>query len=171
VAPLLAARLGLPWRALDREIERTAGRTIADLLGGDGEESFRAREHAALRAALDAAEALVIDCGGGVVSHAASRAALRAGAAVVWLRVTPETAAARLGRAGLAARPLLAAAMAGTAPGADAGKGALRALLAARAVLYEAASDVVVETEGRDPAAVADAAASALRERWASFES
>ena len=169
MAPFLAARFGVPWADLDAEIVRAAGRPIGALFAAEGEAGFRAREHGALRIAFAAGGGLVLACGGGVVAHAPSREALRGGATVVWLRVAPATAASRLGRDGLAARPLLAAPNgAGTE---EAGAAALASLLAARAPLYAAAADLEVETDGRDAAACVEAAEAALRERWANFGS
>jgi shikimate kinase len=169
VAPGLAARLGCPWADLDADVERAAGRTIGGLLEREGEAAFRARELEALRTVLAAGGPLVLACGGGVVTHAPSCEALRAGATVVWLRVSPGFAASRLGPDGLAARPLLAAA--GGAVSAAAGEAALAALLDVRAALYAAAADVTVETDGRGVDESAEEAAAVLRKRWANSES
>ncbi|HSQ59269.1 MAG TPA: shikimate kinase [Acidobacteriota bacterium] len=110
VAPLLAARLGVASADLDEAIERAAGRPVAAIFAGAGEAAFREHEARALEAALAGEEGVVIACGGGVTTHEASRALLRARATVVWLRISPALAARRLGPAGLAARPLIAAA-------------------------------------------------------------
>jgi len=169
VAPLLAARLGLSWTDLDADVAREAGRSIAAIFAEEGEESFRVRELKALRDAFAAPGGVVIACGGGVVCHGLSRDTLREGATVVWLRAEPETAAARLGPAGLAARPLLAGA--GGRATAAGGVAALVALLAARAPLYAAAADLRVATDGLSAEACVTAAAAAVRERWANSES
>lgn len=71
----------------------------------------------------------------------------------VWLRVRPETAIHRLSREGAEARPLLA----GPDPAA-----ALATLLAAREAAY-AEAEVVLETDGRKPEEVVEAALSSLR--------
>jgi len=89
----------------------------------------------------------VLACGGGVVTQETSRALLRGGAFVVWLRVSPGIAAARLGARGVAERPLLQ----GEGPVVE----RIEALLGRRALQYQAAAHVAVETDGRDPEAVA----------------
>jgi shikimate kinase len=165
VAPLLGARLGVPWDDLDAVIERAAGRSVPEILRGEGEAAFRARERLALEAALAPGPAgFVLACGGGVVTHGPSREALHAASTVVWLRVGPAVAAARLGPLGAAERPLLAAS--GEALDPDAAAARLTALLEAREPLYRLASHVVVETDGRTPEQVAEAAGAALRGLW-----
>ena len=49
VGGLLARQLGLPFRDCDPQVERLAGRTVAQLFSG-GEECFRRWETAALQA-------------------------------------------------------------------------------------------------------------------------
>lgn len=152
MAPLLAERLGCSWADLDDRIARAAGAPVPELLRRTGEAAFRAAEEAALREALGDGETrppgLVLACGGGVVAREPSRALLRRRAFVVWLRVTPGTAAARLGPAGAAARPLL--------DGAGPLAGRIESLLLDRALLYGAAAHAEVETDGRTPGEVAE---------------
>ncbi|HEU4725416.1 MAG TPA: shikimate kinase [Candidatus Eisenbacteria bacterium] len=172
VAPILAARLGRRSDDLDAAIERATGRSVPDLLRSEGEAAFRSREAATLRALLTAGAAtLVLACGGGVVVGEASRALLES-ATVIWLRVTPETAWARLGPSGAATRPLLADRGDATEVADDGGAlSRLRALQAAREPLYEAIADVAMTTDGRAPDDVAALAATWLREQWAASAS
>jgi len=175
VAPLLATRLGGRSVDLDAAIERAAGRRVPELLRDEGEAAFRAREFEALRAATAPAPAttaaagsrgrLVVACGGGIVTHAASCDALRDGATVVWLRVSPEGAMERLGASGVAWRPLLGE------PGVSGAMERLRALLAEREPLYRELAAVSVDTSGRTPEDVAAAVERALRTRWDASES
>jgi shikimate kinase len=150
VAPLLAQRLGFGWTDLDEAIAGAEGAPVAAILTSRGEGVFRELEADALRAALaegDASPGTVVACGAGVLGRAENRAVLREGAFVVWLAVTPETAARRLEGAGAATRPLLS------------GKpveARLRELWEARRVLYEEAADAAVETDGLTPAGVVD---------------
>lgn len=139
-------------------MEAAAGEPAAAIFARRGEAAFRGLEAEALRSALaeDPRPGLVIACGGGVLESAANRERLAARALVLWLRVSPETAAARLGPAERSSRPLLA--------GPDAAS-RLRALLEAREAAYGAAADATVETDGKDPEAVADEAARRCRER------
>ena len=67
VGGLLARQLGLPFRDCDPQVERLAGRTVAQLFSG-GEECFRRWETAALQA-LCAGEDCVLATGG--VDHGA----------------------------------------------------------------------------------------------------
>ena len=161
MAPLLAAKLGLTHVDLDRRIERDEQTTIADVIRGRGEEAFRALEARALASALeDSAQGVVIACGGGILERGENRERL-AQAFVLWLLVTPETAAERMGPAGRDSRPLL-----------DGGSvlDRLRSLEAARSELYRRAARATVDTEGRSAAEVADLAYGLWR-AWASSAS
>ena len=161
VAPKVAARLGCDWIDLDREIARAAGADVPSLIRGEGEAAFRAREAAALRAALeeDRRPRLVVACGAGALLLPENRARLAAGAVTVWLRVAPGMAAERLGLAPETARPLLTG---------DAPEARLRTLWEARRAAYEAAATGAVDTDGRSPDEVADLVAALVREAgWA----
>lgn len=65
VGGLLARQLGLPFRDCDPQVERLAGRTVAQLFSS-GEECFRRWETVALQA-LCAGEDCVLATGGGAV--------------------------------------------------------------------------------------------------------
>jgi shikimate kinase len=150
VGPLVAARLGLPFVDLDLELERRAGRSIAAIFAADGESAFRAQE-AALSQELAGRRALVLAPGGGWLTNPGT-APLRQAAVVVYLRVDPAVALARMGAAH-ATRPLLAG---------DDPLGALQALLSRRRDAYEAA-DATVEVAARSPDEVAAAVVAAVR--------
>ena len=83
VGGLLARQLGLPFRDCDPQVERLAGRTVAQLFSG-GEECFRRWETAALQA-LCAGEDCVLATGGGAVLRPENRALLRRSGVVFWL--------------------------------------------------------------------------------------
>ena len=72
VGGLLARQVGLPFRDCDPQVERLAGRTVAQLFSG-GEECFRRWETAALQA-LCAGEDCVLATGGGAVLRPENRA-------------------------------------------------------------------------------------------------
>lgn len=152
VAPLLAARLDLTHVDLDERIERDEGVAVADLIRSRGEDAFRAIEARTLARALEV-DRVVIACGGGILGREENRDRL-ARSFVLWLLVTPETAAARLGSAGRKSRPLL-----------DGGGilDRLRSLEAARSDLYRRAAHATVDTEGRSAVEVADLAANLWR--------
>lgn len=101
LAPLLAARLALPWLDLDELLApgRSAGALLADL----GESRFRDLEERALarvlahtRALPGSRPALVLATGGGVVERAANRELLAREALCVWLHAPIEVLQARL---------------------------------------------------------------------------
>jgi len=161
VAPKIASRLACDWIDLDSEIARAAGLDVPALIRRDGEPSFRALEAAALRVALeeDARPRLVVACGAGALLDPENRARLTARALTIWLRVSPKTAAERLGAAPGAARPLLEGGDPTTR---------LAALWEARREVYEAAAAAVVDTDGRSPDEVADLVVARMREAgWA----
>jgi shikimate kinase/3-dehydroquinate synthase len=101
----LAARLGLPFRDADQEIELAAGCTIPELFARYGEAAFRDGERRVIRRLL-AADPMVVAFGGGAFMDAETRAATRAEATSVWLRCTLPTLVRRV--ASRDNRPLLA---------------------------------------------------------------
>jgi shikimate kinase len=120
----IARTLGAPWTDLDREIEREAGMSVAEIFATGGERVFRAAEHRALRAAVGAG-GRVVALGGGAVCFERNRALLRGTGPVVLLTAPPEVILRRVGRS--RTRPLLG--------GADA-PARLRALFARRSRDY-----------------------------------
>lgn len=100
----LAARLGLPFRDADAEIELAAGCTVAELFERWGEASFRDGERRVIRRLL-AGDPIVLATGGGAFMDAQTRAVIRAEAVSVWLRCSLETLVRRV--SGRSHRPLL----------------------------------------------------------------
>src|SRR3569623_6844 len=78
----LAARLGLPFRDADAEIELAAGCTIPELFARYGEPAFRDGERRVIRRLL-AGDPMVLAYGGGAFMDAETRAATRAEAVSV----------------------------------------------------------------------------------------
>lgn len=152
VARLVAEALGRPCVDLDDALERTSGRTPAEIFAEDGEDAFRMLETEALERLVDA-PASVVACGGGVVVRPENRATLKRMGSVVYLRVTAGEALARIGD--VSTRPLLAG---------SGGVIAATSLLQAREALYTSVADITVETVGRDARAVADEIVSRLVE-------
>jgi shikimate kinase/3-dehydroquinate synthase len=101
----LAARLGLPFRDADAEIELAAGCTIPELFSRYGEGDFRAGERRVIRRLL-AGDPMVLAFGGGAFMDRETRAAVRNEAISVWLRCPLPTLLRRV--AGRDNRPLLA---------------------------------------------------------------
>lgn len=100
----LAARLGLPFRDADAEIELAAGCTIPELFRRYGEPDFRAGERRVIRRVL-AGDPLVLATGGGAFMDADTRSAVRSEAVSVWLRCPLQTLVRRV--ASRNNRPLL----------------------------------------------------------------
>ena len=144
VGAAAAARLGWPFLDLDREIERRAGRTVAEIFADSGEERFRELERQATRE-LVGRRRIVVASGGGWAAQPGLLALLGPHATIIYLAASPAAVAGRLG-AGQADRPLLAA-------GDTVGR--LAALLEEREAHYRAA-DHVIDTELIDLQGVID---------------
>ncbi|MCE2521586.1 MAG: 3-dehydroquinate synthase, partial [Alphaproteobacteria bacterium] len=84
----LAARLGLPFRDSDEEIEKAAGTSITDFFERFGEEEFRRAEHRVIRRLLQSGPA-IIATGGGALMNEATRDRIVHEADTVWLRADP----------------------------------------------------------------------------------
>jgi shikimate kinase/3-dehydroquinate synthase len=115
VGQRLAARIGVGFVDLDREIERDSGRSIEAIFKAEGEHGFRALERAAVdRLGTPEAEALggsavtrVIATGAGAVIDPRNRWALLRGRRAFWLDAPAAVLASRLGH-NRTVRPLLA---------------------------------------------------------------
>jgi shikimate kinase/3-dehydroquinate synthase len=137
----LADRLQRSFVDLDREIEAEAGRSIAEIFAGEGEAGFRQRERRGLERALQREHA-VIAAGGGAPLADDNWKQIRAGNTVVALMAESAELERRLDRS--QARPLLQ-------PNAGA---AIASLLPGRLARYREA-DLVVNTDGQQPAELA----------------
>ena len=100
----LAELTGLELVDTDAEIERTAGKSIADIFAQDGEDRFRELE-SQLCQTLAEREGIVIACGGGMVLDPHNLATLNRIGPIVLLTASSEALADRL--AGDTSRPLL----------------------------------------------------------------
>ncbi|MFD7033165.1 shikimate kinase [Streptomyces sp. NPDC059917] len=148
VGALLAERLGVPYRDTDADIVAAQGREIAELFVDEGEPYFRGLERAAVADAL-AEHTGILALGGGAILDDGTRALL-AGLPVVYLSMDIDEAVRRVGLG--AARPLLA-----VNP-----RRQWRELMDARRHLYTEVARVVVATDERTPAEVAQAVLDAL---------
>jgi shikimate kinase/3-dehydroquinate synthase len=134
----LAARLGLPFRDADAEIELAAGCTIPELFSRYGESDFRAGERRVIRRLLSG-DPLVLAFGGGAFMDPDTRAVVREEAVSVWLRCSLPVLLRRV--AGRDNRPLLA----------DGDRAEiLQRLIDARHQVY-AESDVIVDCGDESP--------------------
>ncbi len=151
VARLLAERLDIPAIDCDPEIERRAGKTIADIFAQQGEAAFRDMEAALIAELLDrSSEPMVLSTGGGAVLNPDTRRRLRDSGHVVWLTAEPETILARLRGDGATAtkRPNLT-----SLPPLE----EIRTMLECRRALYAETAHVVVPTDRRSVETVVDA--------------
>ena len=164
-ARLLAQALGVQVTDTDAEIRRRARMTIPEIFAAEGEESFRDREHRAMRAVLDSPAAAqgVIALGGGAVLRPENRDLLR-GHTVIYLSASPSTAAKHVGDG--AGRPVMA-------PDADSDQARaaqqrceeqdehagvlarMESLHAQRSPLYSEVATLTVPTDGLSPQQVA----------------
>ena len=142
----LADLLGWSFVDMDARIEEEAGVSVADIFRGQGEASFRERE-ARLARALGERERVVIAAGGGAFATPATREALQAGAATVWLRCDAETVLSRVLLDG--SRPLASS------------RETILRLLAEREPSYRLA-DLAVDASAKSPEAVAQEIADGL---------
>ena len=101
----VARRTGRPFLDFDEEIERREGMTVERIFAERGEPYFRACELALTRE-LAAVGGMVLAPGGGWVTSPEAVALMRPRATLVYLRLRPEAALARLRRAHRV-RPLL----------------------------------------------------------------
>ncbi|HRL49184.1 MAG TPA: shikimate kinase [Propioniciclava sp.] len=150
LGPLLAERLGGPFVDVDTVIEQRQGRAIRDIFADDGEDAFRAIEAAVTVELL--AQPGVVSLGGGAPLTPRIATAL-GDVATVWLQVDAHHAVARIGLD--QGRPLLAG---------QGVRATLIALLNARTPVYRSLATVAIDTNGREPDALADAIAAALEE-------
>jgi shikimate kinase len=128
----LAQRLQRSFLDFDREIERREGASIAEIFAMRGEPYFRQQE-IAITLELRQCGNMIVAPGGGWVTNKGVVEIIRPPARLVYLKVKPETALARLGTQ-RAARPLLSR---------PDPLGELRRLLAEREQLYAQADHVI----------------------------
>jgi len=100
----LAARLTVPFRDADSEIEQAAGCSISEIFDRYGEAAFREGERKVIARLLQE-EPHVLATGGGAFIDPVTRAAITAQATSVWLRAPVELLVSRVGRRDT--RPLL----------------------------------------------------------------
>jgi XRE family aerobic/anaerobic benzoate catabolism transcriptional regulator len=141
----LARRLHVRFMELDRQIEKAADMSLAELFSLYGEDYYRRLEGETLAEVLKESRPMVLATGGGIVESTATYALLKKSAVTVWLRAEPEDHWNRVVSQG-DRRPMA------DHPQAMAD---LRVLLAAREPLY-AEADHTVQTSGRTVDAIVD---------------
>ncbi len=149
VGKKLAARLGKEFVELDAEIEKEAGKSVADIFRDKGESHFRNLEIEAVKK-IAGKKNIVAACGGGVVLNDVNVFRLKQECVIVCLSAAvPEI----LKRTSGAKRPLLNVA--------DREK-TVGELLRNRLPLYQKAADITIDTSGIDAPGVVEKIINAL---------
>jgi len=148
VAKCLARRLGWDWIDADVEIERRAGKSIAEIFAQQGEEAFRDLETEVV-ADLTAGDSQILALGGGAILREENRRRIASAGTVVWLKASAETIHARITADATTAgrRPNL------TASG---GMAEIRELLDFRTPIYRQCADLQIDTDERTPDEIAE---------------
>jgi len=100
----LAAALGHPFIDADAEIEKAAGRSVADIFETYGEEAFRSGERRVIARLLDSSP-VVLATGGGAFMDEETRALVKERAVSIWLRADIDVLMKRVSKRDT--RPLL----------------------------------------------------------------
>jgi XRE family aerobic/anaerobic benzoate catabolism transcriptional regulator len=148
VGRALADRLGVPLVEVDRAVEEAAGLRLGEIFEYHGAARYRELERQVLARLLAEPGRAVLATGGSVVTDPVGWEMLRRGARTVWLRASPESHLARVEAQG-DFRPMR---------GREDALAELKGILAAREPLY-AQADVLADTDGTSPDAVAEAVA------------
>lgn len=104
----LAAELNWQLIDTDREIERRAGMTIADIFASRGEDEFRALERRVIAAAVASERNSVVSLGGGSVCRPGTMEALNAAGETIYIKMPVERLVRRMSAVGRAKRPKIA---------------------------------------------------------------
>lgn len=147
----LARRLHVRFVELDRQIEKAADMSLAELFSMYGEDHYRRLERETLARVLADTRPMVLATGGGIVASPETYATLKRAAITVWLRAAPEDHWNRVVSQG-DRRPM------SDHPQAMA---ALRALLSLREPLY-ASAEHTVDTSGRPVGAIVEELAASV---------
>lgn len=148
VGQLVADALGLGFADTDTVIEQRIGKTVQEMFIDDGEQAFRELERSVVAEYLAGHDG-VLSLGGGAVLNPATQALL-APHRVVFLRVGLAQAVKRVGLG--VGRPLLLGNV----------RARVKLLLDERTPIYEGLARFAVDTDERDPRAVADEIVTAL---------
>lgn len=140
VAKELHRQTGRNTVDMDLMIEEQAGETIAEIFSREGEEGFRRRETAVLRA-LTGADNTVVSTGGGVVIREENRVLLKKMGKVIWLKASPSVVYNRIS-GDVTTRPLLAGNMS---------EEYIAGMMEERSDYYASCADAVLDTDTMTP--------------------
>ena len=146
VSEILSDKLDLELLDTDQAIEEAEGRTINEIFAEDGEEAFRGMETDLLDMVVsEHLNGMVVSLGGGLPLREENRELLKKAGKVIYLRTQPETVYERL--QGDDTRPLLRT---------EDPLGRIKELLDDRSERYELAADIIIDTDGKKAADIAD---------------
>ncbi|MBN9061397.1 MAG: shikimate kinase [Rhizobiales bacterium 65-9] len=145
----LAARLDMPFKDADAEIEQAAHLTIPEIFAQHGEEAFRDGERRVITRLLEEGE-IVLATGGGAYMNPETRRRIAAQGVCVWLKADFETLIRRVRKRNN--RPLL--------NGADPDE-TLRRLIEERYPTY-AEADIAIQSREAPPELIVDEAIVAI---------
>ena len=140
IAALFAARHGLMFLSVTREIETRAGMTLADLFNLGGPDAYRNLENEVVNDLARRNERMIVETAGGIVSNREALDVILGAFKTVWLKASPEEHLDRVVKQG-DMRPIQ-----GTPKALE----HLKLLLAQREPEYERA-DFVLDTSRRTP--------------------
>ncbi len=141
---MLAERLGVEFIDTDVLIERRAGKSISEIVDGNGWTAFRNMERAVLEEVVHAPGQAVISCGGGVVLHGEVLENLLPNVHTVCLTASVDTIVKRISNDSRspALRPSLTEA--------DSLKQEVEQVLSDREPMYRKFSQFEINTDSRD---------------------
>lgn len=143
IGKAVAKRLNLPFIDTDHVVEKSVGKTVADIFIEDGEPFFREKEESALAQALSTDG--VVALGGGACVAEESQAAIRkSGARVIFLDISLSEVSKRIGFD--KARPLLA-----INP-----RSKWQELMNVRRPIYESLADKIILVDGKKISQIVD---------------
>lgn len=142
VAAPLAEQRGFDWIDADDEIERSAGKSIAEIFAAEGEPHFRQLEREVMQRLL-ARDKIVIAAGGGAILNAETRREMQQAGPVIWLKADAAALAQRIDADATTGsrRPALTASSSQLAE--------IQSLLAEREPLYRDAATLTIETDAK----------------------
>lgn len=145
IGGLFAARHGLPFLSVTREIESRAGMSVNDLFNLGGPDAYRALETDVIKELSSRNDRIVLETSGGIVGSGSALDVILGSFKTVWLKASPEEHLARVIKQG-DMRPI---------HGMPKALEHLKALLGKREQEY-ARADCVLDTTDRTPDACVD---------------
>lgn len=140
ISDYLRREYGMDRVEMDEQIEQEEGKSISDIFAENGEEYFRKLETAFLKS-FQSRDNTVVSCGGGTAMRTCNVEEMKKHGKIVFLKASPETVFERVRNTHN--RPLLEGNM--NVP-------YIAGLLEKRLPSYQAAADMIVETDHRTAA-------------------